>query len=143
MGAHHNTVVTTPGHENSDASVRLVVVVLAFLAGGTACVCFLVYGIFRYLADNPLSTAPPNPMANTSPQQQFPPAPRLQIHASTDLRDLNAQEDQLLSTYGWTDKNAGIVRVPIDRAMDLALERGFATKPASSNAPGMNRAAPK
>jgi len=34
----------------------------------------------------------------------------------------------VLSTYGWTDKNAGVVRIPIDRAMELQLERGFPTR---------------
>ena len=129
MSAHEHTIGAVSGHETSDASVRLVVVVLALLAAGAACVCLLIYGIFSYLAGNPLNTAPPNPMTETV-QQQLPPEPRLQVHASIDLQDFHANEDKLLTTYGWTDKNAGIVRIPIDRAMDLAMERGFATKPA-------------
>jgi hypothetical protein len=28
-------------------------------------------------------------------------------------------------TYGWIDRNGGVVRLPIDRAMDLVLERGL------------------
>jgi hypothetical protein len=42
-----------------------------------------------------------------------------------EVKDLRAQEDRLLSTYGWTDKKAGVVRIPIDRAMQLQMERGF------------------
>jgi hypothetical protein len=30
-----------------------------------------------------------------------------------------------LSSYGWVDREAGIVRIPIDRAMDLLAERGL------------------
>lgn len=138
MSAHHNPIATGPGHENSDASVKLVVIVLAILGAGAAAVCFLVYGIFVYLADHPLTTAPPNPMAETA-TQQFPPAPRLQEHPSIEIDDLHQQEEKILTTYGWTDKNAGIVRIPIDRAMDLALQRGFATQTAAKT----TKAAPK
>ena len=34
-------------------------------------------------------------------------------------------EDELLTVYGWVDKNAGIVRIPIDEAMKLTLQRGL------------------
>ena len=34
-----------------------------------------------------------------------------------------------LSTYGWIDQGAGTVRMPIDRAKDLALERGLPARP--------------
>jgi hypothetical protein len=138
MAAHDHPVGAVTGHETSDASVRLIVIVLAFLAAGTAVVGFLVYGIFVYLADHPLRTSPPNPLAETA-RQQFPPAPRLAVQPALELHDLHAEEDSLLSTYGWTNKNAGIVRIPIDRAMDLAMQRGFVTKaPASPT-----KAAPK
>ena len=62
------------GHETKDASVRAIVITLGCLALGAAMVCVLVYGIFRYLADHPLNTAPPNPMAETE-RQQLSPAP--------------------------------------------------------------------
>ena len=123
--AHHGEV---GGHETSDASVRAIVVTLACLAVGAACVCVLVYGIFRYLADHPLNTAPPNPMAETG-RQQIPPTPRIEEHPAIELRDLHSQEDKILSTYGWTDKRNGVVRIPIARAMELQLQRGFPTRP--------------
>ncbi len=31
----------------------------------------------------------------------------------------------MLTTYGWVDKEKGIVRVPIDSAIALVLRRGF------------------
>ncbi len=144
MAAHDHPVGHITGHETKDASVRLVVVVLAFLAAGAVCVGILVYGIFVYLADHPLSTAPPNPMAETA-RQQIPPAPRLQVHATIDLQDFRSTEEKLLTTYGWTNKNEGIVRIPIDQAMDLALQRGFATKAPgnSAKAADQSKADPK
>ena len=55
----------------------------------------------------------------------MPPEPRLQIHPREDLQDLRASEDAILNSYGWVDKNAGIVRIPIDEAMKLILQRGL------------------
>lgn len=128
--ASHPTVM---GHETRDASIRLVVITLGFLAVGAAAVFFLVYGIFAYLAAHPLATAPPNPMSQTT-QPQFPPEPRITDHPAIEIQQLHAEEDSILSTYGWTNKNDGIVRIPIDRAMELSLQRGFPTRPAANQA---------
>ena len=35
------------------------------------------------------------------------------------LKDLHAREHEELTTYGWVDKEAGTVRIPIERAMEL------------------------
>ncbi len=115
------------GHEESDASVPGIALTAAGLAVGVAVVCLVVYGIFWYLAAHPLSAPRPNPMAETN-QQQFPPAPRLEEHPAIEMHELRSQEDTILSTYGWTDKERGIVRIPIDRAMELQLQQGFSTK---------------
>jgi hypothetical protein len=36
---------------------------------------------------------------------------------------------ELLEGYGWVDRSAGTVRLPIERAMQLLLERGLPTRP--------------
>jgi hypothetical protein len=51
--------------------------------------------------------------------------PRLLTNEPAVLEEFRKREDQSLTTYGWVDQNAGVVRIPIDRAKDLALERGF------------------
>ncbi len=112
------------GHETKDASVLGIVLTGLGLAIGAAIALSIVYGIFQYLSTQPVTTAPPNPMAETS-VQQFPPAPRVEEHPAVEIQELHAKEDSLLSTYGWTDKAAGVVRIPIDRAIDLELQRGF------------------
>ena len=38
------------------------------------------------------------------------------------LEDLRAHEDSVLTSYGWVDRDRGIVRIPIDRAMELAAQ---------------------
>jgi hypothetical protein len=126
---HHDPHLepATAGHEESDASVGPIVYFGGGLALVIAAVCCLVYVVFGYLADHPTGTPRPNPMAETE-LQQFPPAPRIEEHPAIEMRELRSQEDVLLSTYGWTDKDKGIVRVPIDKAMELQLQRGFPTR---------------
>jgi hypothetical protein len=112
------------GHETEDASVHGIVLTGVGVAIGAALIGLIVYGIFQYLAHNPVTTAPVNPMAETD-RQQLPPAPRIEEHPSLEVKDLHEMEDSILSTHGWTDKSAGVVRIPIDRAMELQLQRGF------------------
>jgi hypothetical protein len=112
------------GHETRDASVLGIILTGVGLAIGAAIALSIVYGIFRFLSTQELTTAPPNPMAETN-RQQFPPAPRIEEHPAVEIQELHAKEDSLLSTYGWTDKTAGVVRIPIDRAIELELQRGF------------------
>lgn len=54
-----------------------------------------------------------------------PPAPNLQNQPFKDIYMLRQSEAEKLTTYGWIDKDGGIVRLPIDRAMDVMLEKGF------------------
>lgn len=38
-----------------------------------------------------------------------------------NLAELQAADQATLTTYGWNDRAKGIVRIPIDRAMELVL----------------------
>jgi hypothetical protein len=49
---------------------------------------------------------------------------KAQANIYQQLRDLHRDEDAALGRYGWVvDRKAGIVRIPIDRAMDLVAEK--------------------
>jgi hypothetical protein len=54
--------------------------------------------------------------------------PRLQTDPAQDLERLRQAENDALNNYGWVDRSRGIVRVPIDRAMELLLKRGLPTR---------------
>ena len=66
----------------------------------------------------------------------LPPNPKLQVAPRTELESYREIDKQELDTYGWVDKHNGVVRIPIDRAMDLVLQRGLPARPAESAAPG-------
>ena len=119
---HHSPA----GHEKRDAGIRPIVLTGAGLAISVAIVGLIVFGIFRFLEMHPATSARANPMS--AGDSQIPPRPRLEVHPTIELQQLHVDEDRTLSTYGWADKKAGVVRIPIDRAMELQLERGFAPR---------------
>ena len=117
---------SSPGHETSDAGVRPIVLNGAGLAVMIVIVGVIVFGAFQYLGRHYVSGARPNPMSASD--SQIPPEPRIEEHPAIAIQQLHAQEERTLSTYGWTDKKAGVVRIPIDRAMELQLARGLPTR---------------
>ncbi|MEO7157692.1 MAG: hypothetical protein ABI039_09030 [Vicinamibacterales bacterium] len=67
-------------------------------------------------------------------QRREPPAPNLQKQPFKDVYELRLGEAAKLTSYGWIDKDGGIARIPIDRAMDVMLERGFPARSEGGNA---------
>jgi hypothetical protein len=108
------------GHEQSEVSVRLIVVSLAFLAVATFLVFLLVVGIFRYFYAS-YSTEE----ATRLSQPVIPPEPRIEVAPYEQLQQLRAKEDRVLNTYALIDKDSGRVRVPIGRAIDLLAAKGL------------------
>ena len=63
--------------------------------------------------------------------------PQLEVHPLQDLAAYRAHEQLKLSGYQWVDRQAGIVRIPIDRAMEVVAahnERAPGRPPASGDA---------
>ncbi len=108
------------GHEQSEVSVRLIVVSLGFLAVATFFVFVLVVGIFRYFYDT-YSTAE----ATRLSQPVIPPEPRIEVAPYMQLQELRAKEDHILNSYAWVDKDGGKVRVPISQAIDMLAAKGL------------------
>jgi hypothetical protein len=70
--------------------------------------------------------------------RDMPPGLRLQTDAPTDLDQYRKTQDKILAGYGWVDPKAGVVRIPVQRAMDLLLEKGY---PSRGSAPSAEIAA--
>ena len=51
--------------------------------------------------------------------------PRLQPQPFKDVYLLRQGQNDRLDSYGWVDKEAGVVHIPIDRAMELTLQHGL------------------
>jgi hypothetical protein len=112
-------------YETSDVDVKAILMAGAGLATGTIVVAGVIWLLVVYLSGVTAQTGPREfPLAVTH-EQRLPPEPRLQTNPREDLADLRRAEDQVLSSYGWVDKDAGIARIPIDDAMRLTVERGL------------------
>lgn len=49
------------------------------------------------------------------------------------LRQMRAREDQLLNRYAYIDREKGLVRIPIERAIELEAERSWRRTGARAN----------
>ncbi len=120
------------GHEERDVDARpvaLAALVLAIVIGASVVSMDL---LFRLLASRQAQqSAPQSPLAGQYGLKE-PPAPRLQTAPLKDLQDLRARDAAALQSYAWVARDAGVVRIPIARAIEILAERGL---PARTTAP--------
>ena len=109
------------GHEKRDADIRSLVIFAAVLAGTVFLVMWGMARVFHYFGATQSLGPPASPFAEA---RTLPPQPRLQVEPRIDLNQLRSGEEVLLHSYGWVDRNSGVVHIPIERAMDLVMERG-------------------
>jgi hypothetical protein len=63
------------------------------------------------------------------------PEPRLERNERIEINDFRLKEEQTLNSYGWADEKTGVVRIPIERAMQLVAQRGLPTTPKAGTIP--------
>jgi len=125
---HHDDVA----HEASDVNFRAIVQFGVGLLVLGAVVYLVVWLFFGFLSERAsrASGQLAYPLA-AGQQDRVPPEPRLQTNPRADLRELRESEEKRLDSYGWVDRNAGIVHIPIDDAIKLTLQRGLPSRPAT------------
>ena len=90
----------------------------------------LMWGLFAFLDKrHDANDIARSPLA--APQGQQPPLPNLLTDEPANLLQYKKSEDTALSSYGWIDKEAGTVRLPIERAKELLLQRGLPARGAT------------
>ena len=112
-------------HEHSDVNIHAILGFGAALVVVAAVIHLLIYVLFGYFNSREGVQAPAEYPLSAAQGHREPPEPRLQTNPRQDMADLRANEEDQLTSYGWVDKNAGVVRIPIDAAMKLMLERGL------------------
>ncbi len=121
------------GYEAKDLSPRVIGLFLGGLVVVTGLILLAIWGFFDALAGwQARQDRPPSPLAYA---RQLPPEPRLQVNGAADLQAFRAKEEAELTHYGWIDRKAGTVRLPITRAMDLLLDRGLSATPQKGKTP--------
>lgn len=113
-GGQHGSVGQ---YEKQDIDARPITVSLIVL--GVVClVVIALTGVFFAMLENrEVST-------ERRVEDVQPPEPRLQIQERSDMDAVRTIESEELSSYGWEDKANGVVRIPLDRAKQIVVERG-------------------
>ena len=114
------------GHEEEDIDLKVVGRWTAILFALMFATVFGMKFLFGFkLSDHYLVDSVPKPrLQNFQVSDRFAP-PRLQNNPRRDWSEYSATEQKQLDSYGWTDKNVGVARIPVDKAMDLLLEKGL------------------
>ncbi len=126
--------MTDVEHEHRDINIRAVIGFMIGLIVVALVVQVLMWLLFGHFAGRAAREDPPRPPLGAA-AGRLPPEPRLQTTPAADLRKLRAREHEILASYGWVDRAAGTVRIPIDRAMELLLERGLPPTPTAPPPP--------
>jgi hypothetical protein len=152
------------GYERQDLSPKGVFYFMAGLAVLGVVIHLIISSMYGYLDRYDKAHQPPvNPLVTTSPNTRqltradtlaFP-QPRLEENEIRQLNQVLQAQNETLATYGWVDEKAGVVRIPIDRAMEIVAQNGLpvlspgvaqaAAKADNNNAtmPGAKPAAPQ
>ena len=106
----------------------------------------IVYGAFwlferqertasRTAQQFPLAAPPATADGRPAERAERPrPTPALQTQPFMDVYTLRQGESEKLTTYGWVDKDGGVARIPIDRAMEVLLQKGLPVRSEAGDA---------
>jgi hypothetical protein len=126
------------GYEHEDLSPKGVFYFMAGLAVLGVVIHLIISSMYGYLDRYDKAHQPPvNPLLTTSPDTRrvtrantrgFP-QPRLEENEIRQLDQVIQTQNETLASYGWVDQKAGVVRIPIDRAMEIVAQHGLPVLP--------------
>jgi|ERR1700692_207662 len=134
-------------YEHQDLQVSGILYFLLTLVVVTGICLVVLWGLFGYFdryakssqpAVNPLITHVPEDTRHVAPgypQITFP-DPKLEEDERGQLNVIRMNEQKELYSYGWVDEKAGTVHIPIERAMDLIVQRGIPVRPRGESGEG-------
>jgi hypothetical protein len=133
--------VTPPGagYEHTDANVWVIVKFGLWLVISAAIIHVGVVLMFYLFVEQRNDTAVPEFPLAVGSELRLPAEPRLQRFPANEAYEFRLRQGAVLERYGWVDRNAGTVHIPISEAMRLMVERGF---PARAAQPGQAPAEP-
>src|SRR4051812_33863089 len=130
--------VPAPAHEQSDVSVKAIGWFFVSLVASWLLIHLTIFGLMSLFRTRNSRQEYRQEGAVANPEiartrSEFP-TPRLQIAPRDDLRALRETENATLTSYGWIDKTAGVVRIPIARAIQILSERGLPVRSTNDSA---------
>jgi hypothetical protein len=113
------------GFEHSDVDASALLKYGFWLVVTTVVVVVLLWRLYFVFVAQEAARQPAPPVMKADPEAMSVPLPNLQTRPLQDLAAFRAREDSVLHSYGWMDKEKGVVRIPIEEAMRLLVERGL------------------
>ncbi|MGY3533993.1 hypothetical protein ACVILK_002399 [Bradyrhizobium embrapense] len=102
--------------ERSDIAINAIVWIAVGLGAFVLIVPLVMPLIFPQSLHHASPTARPALSSN---------APPLEIAPSDELARVRREDAEMTDTYGWVDRDRGIVRVPVKRATEMLLRKGL------------------
>jgi hypothetical protein len=124
--------------EHEDLGSRGVYAFMIGLAVSGMVIYFIIVGMYRFLDNyerSQMATASPlvttkgtisRVVTQADMERDFKDngAPLLETNERGQLRDFLMNQENQLNSYGWVDEKAGVAHIPIERAMDVLIQRG-------------------
>jgi len=115
-------------YEHGDADIFTVSKYTIALVFGILIAATAMWGLFDYFNSQANSTEPVVPKMVLDQRPKLPPEPRLQQFPKQYIKDLKAAESAQINSYGWVDQKNGIVRIPIEQAIDAVAKAGLPSR---------------
>jgi hypothetical protein len=113
------------GHEPTAVNVRAVSAAVVILLSTIVAALLLMAALSIYLAavrGGEPTVRPPGTLVAPPPG-----VPSVDANQREALRQLRAREKHVLTEYAWIDRDEGVARIPIDRAMKIMVQNPFPT----------------
>ncbi|CAN5609230.1 hypothetical protein BH20VER3_BH20VER3_05010 [soil metagenome] len=111
-------------HERKDADVINLLMIgglLLLVLGLSLLVCGGILRVFNRARD---ARQPPPPRPRAVEAKAFPQPPLL-VYPGKEWKKTRSDARLELDSYGWINRPVGIARIPVERAMQLLVERGL------------------
>lgn len=133
MDEGHKAPANSPRYETRDVYAPGVVAFLVGLGVVIVLVALACWGFFGFDVNHFLEpAATPSTFATT---RQVPLGPQLQVDSREDWLKFREEQEKSLETFGWENRSAGTVRVPIEEAMQLLVKKGVPVQGAQTTPP--------
>jgi hypothetical protein len=111
-------------HETREAVPRYILYFALGVAVSVAAGFLVSWGTLVYFRKHQQH---PAPKSAVSRGRVLPPPgmPQLQAHPDTELQEYLKRQHDILDSYGWVNRKNGVVRIPIQRAMNILLQEGL------------------
>jgi hypothetical protein len=125
------------GYEKTDAKAGATFRAGLYVLAMMFVTALLVVPFYRLLARVETAAQPkPAEVVKSEISEPTLSFPKLVSSEPRVLAEFRAQEDALLTSYGWVEKDKGIARIPIDEAMKIVAARGLPKFAAPGDAGG-------